>query len=290
MHDSHRRAVRDAARGYALLSPTLIAMGLGLVVPMVMLGSYSLWTQHYLVIDRAPTLSNYAEIVRQPMFVALLSRSLLVSAAAAILTVLAAYPVAYFVAFHAGRRKVLWLVLVTAPFWTSYLLRAFAWRIVLGHNGAINSMLMHLGLIQAPLDMLLYTPAAIVLTLVHAWAAFAVLPIFVSLEKIDRSLVEAARDLGDGSWAAFRRVTLPLSAPGIVSAALLVFVPTVGDYVTPALVGGPNGLLIGNVIQSQFGRADDWPLGAALSIVTMAVTALLAATILRLAHGPARAA
>jgi spermidine/putrescine transport system permease protein len=254
---------------------------------MAMLGAYSVWTQDYLTIDRTPTLSNYAEIIRQPMFLALLARSLLVAALVSVATVLAAYPVAYFMAFHTGRRKVLWLVLVTAPFWTSYLLRTFAWRIVLGHEGAINSALMGLGLIHEPLDFLLYNPGAVVLTLAHAWAAFAVLPIFVSLEKIDRSLIEAARDLGDSPWRAFLRVTLPLSAPGIVSAVLLVFVPTVGDYVAPALVGGADGLMIGNVIQSQFGRANDWPLGAALSIVSMAVTALLALAILRLARGPA---
>ena len=166
------------------------------------------------------------------------------------------------------------------PFWTSYLLRVFAWKLILGFNGVVNSSLLWLGLIDQPLDFLLYNINAVVLTLAHAWAAFAILPIFVSLQKIDKSLIEAAHDLGEGSIATFFRVTLPLSMPGVVAATLLVFIPTVGDYVTPKLVGGPNGLMIGSLIQIAFGRLDDWPLGAAISVisikaVTFAVCAFL---------------
>ncbi len=185
---------------------------------------------------------------------------------------------AYYVAFHVHRRKLLWIILMTLPFWTSYLLRVFAWKVILGFNGVINSGLKIVGLIEQPLEFLLYSPTAVVITLAHAWAAFAILPIYVSLEKIDRSLLEAAADLGDGPVARFFRVTLPLSLPGIIAAMLLIFVPTVGDYVTPTLVGGPDGLMMANIIQAHFGKVNNWPMGAALAVgmmITVAVIALL---------------
>ena len=138
----------------------------------------------------------------------------------------------------------------------------------------VNSGLMDLGIITQPLEFLLYNPAAVVITLAHAWAAFAILPIYVSLDKIDRSLFEAATDLGDNWLHRFCRITLPLSLPGVAAAAMLVFIPTVGDYVTPTLVGGTEGLMIGNVVQSQFGKANNAPLGAAISIVSMTIVAL----------------
>jgi len=147
--------------------------------------------------------------------------------------------------------------------------------VILGYNGVINSGLMSLGLIHAPLQFLLYNPTAVVVTLAHAWAAFAILPIYVSLEKIDRSLLEAAADLGDGAIRRFLRITLPLSLPGVLGAAVIIFVPTTGDYVTPALVGGPTGQMIANIIQVQFLKINDWPLGSALAISAMAGVAIL---------------
>jgi spermidine/putrescine transport system permease protein len=134
---------------------------------------------------------------------------------------------------------------------------------------------MAIGVIDQPIEVLLYNPVAVVITLTHAWAAFAILPIYVSLENIDRSLLEAATDLGDTPWRRFCRITVPLSAPGAISAALLVFIPTVGDYVTPTLVGGSGGHMVGNAIQSLFGRQNDAPLGAALSVVMMLTVTLL---------------
>ncbi len=194
---------------------------------------------------------------------------------ATIAVVLLAYPMAYFLAFRVTRHKMLWLILITIPFWTSYLLRVFAWKIILGFNGVINSGLISLGIIDKPLEFLLYSPFAVMITLAHAWAAFAILPIYVSLEKIDRSLLEAATDLGYRPLERFWHVTLPLSAPGTIATALLVFIPTVGDYVTPSLVGGSGGTMIGNAIQILFGRANDAPLGSALSLVMMLVVTLL---------------
>jgi spermidine/putrescine transport system permease protein len=161
------------------------------------------------------------------------------------------------------------------PFFTSYLLRVFAWKVILGYNGVINSSLMSLGLLDKPLGFLLYSQTSVVITLAHAWAAVAILPIYVSLEKIDRSLLEAGSDLGDTRLQRFFRITLPLSMPGTIAASLLVFIPTVGDYITPTLVGGTNGIMIGNVVQSLFGKGSNWPMGAAVSIVAMAVITVL---------------
>ena len=205
----------------------------------------------------------------------LLGKSILMSLCVATATVLLAYPMAYFLAFRIKRAKMLWLILITIPFWTSYLLRIFAWKITLGYNGVINSGLMTLGIIDAPLEFILYNPTAVVITLAHAWAAFAILPIYVSLEKIDRSLLEAAADLGEGPVMSFVRVTLPLSMPGVIAASLLVFIPTVGDYVTPTLVGGPTGIMIANFIQHQFGRSNNWPMGATLSISSMVLVTVI---------------
>ena len=266
-----RRAVlrSEPLRGYALLSPTLGIMVLALALPVGVLITISFWTQHYFEFDRTLTFLNYEEFFRKPVYRTVLWRSIGISAAVTSATVALAYPMAYFIAFRVKRHKLIWLMLITVPFWTSYLLRVFSWKIILGYNGVINSGLKSIGLIDQPLEFLLYNPTAVVITLAHAWAAFAILPIYVSLEKIDRSLLEAAADLGDGPLMRFLRVTLPLSLPGVSAASLLVFIPTVGDYVTPSLVGGPSGLMIGNIIQQQFGRTNNWPLGAALSVTSM---------------------
>jgi spermidine/putrescine transport system permease protein len=264
----------DAARGYALLSPAMIVMVAALAAPMALLALYSFWTQNGLALDTHFTLDRYAEAFGHETWRALFYRSLAISGAVTVVTVLLAYPMAYFVAFHA-RAKFLWLILLTIPFWTSYLLRVFAWKIILGYTGVINSGLMDLGLIKQPLEFLLYNPFAVVLTLAHAWAAFAILPIYVSLEKIDRSLLDAAADLGDGPFRRFLRVTLPLSLPGVLGAAVLIFVPTTGDYVTPTLVGGSGGVMIANVIEVEFDRIGDWPMGAALAIASMAAVGIV---------------
>lgn len=276
----------DAARGYVLLSPALIVMILALAAPMGLLAIYSFWTQNGLTIDRHFTLDQYVTSFSRETYRALFYRSLYISSIVTLFTVLLAYPMAYFVAFQTGRSKFIWLILLTIPFWTSYLLRVFAWKIILGYNGVINSGLMALGVIHQPLEFLLYNTTAVVVTLAHAWAAFAILPIYVSLEKIDRSLLEAAADLGDGPIRRFFRITLPLSLPGVIGAAVLIFVPTTGDYVTPTLVGGSGGVMIANVIEVQFDRVGNWPLGAALAMASMAavgVVTLLMVQAIRLA-------
>ncbi|QPC94229.1 ABC transporter permease [Mesorhizobium sp. INR15] len=217
------------------------------------------------------SLANFATVVSDPLYWTVTLRSLVIAALVTLATVVTAYPVAYYLAFHAGRRRGLLLFLVTLPFWTSYLLRVFAWKIVLAYNGVLNSALIESGIWSEPTLAFLNTPAAVVVTLAHAYAPFAILPIYVALETIPKSLLEAASDLGARPFTSFRRVVLPNSMPGVLAAALVVFVPTVGDYVTPALVGGPASTMIGTLIQAQFGKANDWPFGAALSVAVMLV-------------------
>ena len=217
-----RRALMrsEGLRGYNLLSPTLLFMLLVLALPIALLVTFSFWSQNYLDIDRTLTLANYFKFFERSAFSYLLGKSVLISGTVTLATVLLAYPMAYFIAFRVTKHKLMWLILITVPFWTSYLLRVFAWKVILGYNGVINSGLMELGLISEPLEFLLYNPFAVVLTLAHAWAAFAILPIYVSLEKIDRSLLEAATDLGDDPVKRFLRITLPLSMPGLIAASL----------------------------------------------------------------------
>lgn len=266
----------EGLRGYALLSPTLVVMAITMCIPFAIMVAMSFWSQTGFEFDTSFTLENYQEMAEQPLYQVLLWRSVGISGACTIATVLISYPMAYYVAFHVHKRKLLWIILMTLPFWTSYLLRVFSWKVILGYNGVINSGLKSLGLISEPLTFLLYSPTAIIITLSHAWAAFAILPIYVSLEKIDRSLLEAAADLGEGPVGRFLRVTLPLSLPGVIAAMLMIFIPTVGDYVTPALVGGPDGLMLANIIEVQFGRVNDWPMGAALSIMMMVAVGVIA--------------
>ncbi len=250
-------------------------MVFGLAMPLLVLFSLSFWLQDYVDFIKTFSWKNYADFFAKPIYGSILFKSIKISGLVTLVTVLLAYPMAYFIAFRIKTNKLVWLILITVPFWTSYLLRVFAWKVMLGYNGVVNSGLKSIGLISEPLEFLLYNPMAVTLTLAHAWAAFAILPIYVSLEKIDRSLLEAARDLGENAFMTFVRVTLPLSLPGVIAASLLVFIPTVGDYVTPTLVGGPSGIMIGNIIQSMFGKAFNWPLGAAISVMSMLTVTIM---------------
>ena len=269
----------EEARGLAMISPTFLYALALLFLPVLIVIAYSFWTQNYLEIDRTFTLENYRQALTEPIYRDLFVRSLWISLTVSVVTVVFSYPVAWFISFHGGMHKNLWLFLVTVPCWTSYLLRVLSWKVILGYGGVMNTGLLSMGLIDKPLTSLLYNSNAVVLTLVHSWAAFAILPIYVSLQKIDRTLIETARDLGDSRLKAFFRITLPLSLPGVVSAFLIVMIPTVGDYVTPRLVGGKDGVMIATAIQAQFGKGANWPLGAALSVTTMVLVSLAAAAV-----------
>jgi spermidine/putrescine transport system permease protein len=255
-----------------MISPTaLFALAL-LAAPLATIFIYSFMTDGYLEIIRDFTFANYAEAWTKELYRVIMLRSLGVSFAVTLATVLLAFPVAYFVSFHVdASRKSLWLFLITIPFWTSYLIRVFLWKVILGFNGVVNSGLMGIGIIDEPLTFILYNVNSVVITLAHAYAPFAILPIFVALEKIDRSFLEAGRDLGESPFMTFLRVTLPLAMPGVISAVLIVFIPTVGDYVTPQLVGGPEGQMVANLIQLQYLKLDNYPMGSALAVTAMGI-------------------
>ena len=271
-------------RGYGQLTPTLAIMICALALPIFTLVVYSFYSQDYVHIDKTLTLKNYEAFFDKWVYGKLLWRSIRMSATVTLITVTLAYPVAYFLAFKVRKNPITWLILLSLPFWTSYLLRVLAWKIMLGNSGIINSTLMELGFLEAPLEFLLYSRFAVVLTLAHGWAAFAILPIYVSLSKIDRSLLEAAADLGESPVRTFFRVTLPLSMPGVIVAAVIQFIPTVGDYITPMMVGGPRGIMFGQIIAAQFGAAYNWPLGAALTIMMMLTITLIVLAFIWLAQ------
>jgi spermidine/putrescine transport system permease protein len=261
-------------RGHLLLAPALLLMSAAILFPLGMTLAMSTWSLSGYDINQTPSMGNYAAMAENPMFRVLILRTLAIALTCTAFTVVLVYPMAYYVAFHVHRHKALWLIIMTLPFWTSYLLRVFAWRVVLGQEGVINSALLSLGLIQEPLSFLLYSQTAVTIVLAHSWAAFAILPIYVSLEKINRTYLEAAADLGDGPARRFWRITFPLSLPGVVAAFIMMFVPTMGEYITPLMVGGPDSMMIGNLVQSMFGPMNNWPAGAALAVVMMLTIAL----------------
>lgn len=193
----------------------------------------------------------------------------------ALSAVVFSYPLAYFLAFYAGKRAGIYLVLLLVPFWTSYLLRVMAWKIMLGTDGVINSLLLYLNVIKEPLTALLYNRNTVMFTLIYVWIPFSALPILAALQRIDVSLFEAAADLGARPLWQFMRITLPLSLPGVFASFFMVFIPTTGEYVTPLLVGGSQGFMYGNIIQDFFTKAANWPLGSALSIIMLAATMIL---------------
>ena len=266
-----------------LVGPPFLWLTLCFLVPVALIGLFSFRPESGSVDLTSGELSvrQYGEVLRTGSFLRLLGVSVLMAMAIASVATALAYPVAYFLAFRAGRRAALFLTLLLIPFAVSYLLRVMAWKLMLGPEGTINSLLEAAGLTDEPMDLLLYSRAAVIVTLVYVWIPFAALPIYAAMQRIERSHLEAAADLGAGAWARFRRVTLPLSLPGAVAAFFMVFIPTVGEYVTPTLVGGTEGIMYGNIIQGFFTRSANWPLGSALAMLMLVLTLVLVAMALR---------
>jgi len=272
---------RGALRFLAL--PPYVWLGLFFILPLVMIVAISFRPETGPIdFDDpwAPSLIQYQRAF-EPAYLRLLGVSVLMALGIAGGATLLAYPVAYFLAFRARERAPFYLVLLLIPFATSYLLRVMAWRLMLGGEGAINSFLQFAGLTSGPLDLLLYSRAAVMITLVYVWIPFAALPIYAAMQRIDRAHQEAAADLGAGPWSRFWRITAPLSLPGALAAFFMVFIPTVGEYVTPSLVGGTEGFMYGNLIQDFFGGAANWALGSALSVIMLVVTLVFVAVALR---------
>ncbi len=279
------RRARDPRRAtfLALSVPATVALALLIVVPLLFMIALSFRAdlRGELLAPFAPTLKHYEQVAETFNYWRLLGISAGMAAIVAFVATAAAFPIAYFLAFRAGRRAPLYLILLLVPFWTSYLLRVMAWKLMLGTEGVINSGLLSVGLIEDPLDALLYNRNAVVVTLIYVWIPFATLPILAVLGRIDIRLHDAAADLYASPWQQLRRVTLPLAVPGLAAAFLMVFIPTVGEYVTPLLVGGTGGSMFGNIVQDFFVRAANWPLGAALSVIMLALTLVLVVVGLR---------
>ncbi len=218
------------------------------------------------------TLEHYARLW-DPLYARILWRSLWLAIATTLITIVLAYPFAYALARAPQRWKTSLLLLSVIPFWTNFLIRTYAWMVILRSNGLVNAVLSSLGLIQEPLS-LLFTPGAVLLGLVYGFLPFMILPIYAAIDRLDPSLLEAAADLGAKPWQTFVQVTLPLTAPGIAAGVLLVFVPALGMFVIPDLMGGAKVTLIGNLIQNQFLSARNWQFGSAASVVLMALVVL----------------
>jgi spermidine/putrescine transport system permease protein len=277
MAKSNSDLMRSEQRsGLMLISPTAIYAILLLAAPLGTVVVFSLLAGGRGAAPWDFTLANYIEVWTGPVYRAIMLRSLIVALAVTFVTVMIAYPIAYFVSFHVQpSKKSLWLFLITIPFWTSYLIRVFLWKVILGYNGVINSGLMGLGIVDEPLTWINYNVGALVVTLAHAYAPFAILPIFVALEKIDRSLLEAGQDLGESRLRTFWRVTLPLSMGGVIAAVLIVFIPTIGDYVTPDLIGGGKLPMIANMMEVQMLKINNQSLGSAIAVSAMLVVAVI---------------
>jgi spermidine/putrescine transport system permease protein len=247
-----------------------------LLVPYAMLFCYSFWSVSPLqTIVHSWTLDNYRQLLEKPLYVEVFLRSVRIAGSVTLLALLLGYPLAYYVSFYTQGRKELAYQLVIIPLWASYLVRGYAWKTILGSDGVLNGLLQYLHITHAPLEFLLYSPFAVILTLTHIYTPFVFLPIYASLEHIPRNLVEASQDLGCSPWQTFRRVILPLSLPGVIAGATFAFVLTLGDFLAPLLVGGSSGIMISNVVVSLFGAAYNWPLGAAISLCMLVVVVMI---------------
>jgi len=255
-----------AYRNFVTVPPLLWVL-VFLVVPYLLMFGYSFWSvSQAQVIVHSWNLDNYRELLKIPVYWQTLLRSMWIAARVTAFSLFLGYPLAYFLSFHAGSRKELYYQLVIIPLWVSYLVRAYAWKTILGSQGVLNTLLQYLHLTKHPLEFLLYSPFAVVLTLTHIYTPFTFLPIYAALEHIPRNLVEASHDLGASPRQTFWRVIFPLSIPGVLAGATFAFVLSLGDFLAPALLGGPSGIMISNIVVSLFGAAYNWPLGAAISL------------------------
>ncbi|MDF2371702.1 MAG: ABC transporter permease [Rhizobiaceae bacterium] len=257
----------------AVLSPPLLWTFVFMFIPYSILFVYSFWEQVYPTFQPAFQFGNYLQIITDPQYFNVLSRTLKIALFVSLGAMLVAFPYAYFLVFKvksSALRQVLYMAVV-APLWVSYLLRAYTWKTILGTTGILNSFLMSIGVLSEPSSVFLYNQTAMIVTLIYVFIPFMVMPIYAVLEKIPKSLTEASNDLGVGRLRTFFLVTLPLSIPGIVAGFTMTFCLTFGDFIAPFLVGGPDGLMVANVIASQFGAALNWPLGAALALVMMLI-------------------
>jgi spermidine/putrescine transport system permease protein len=237
--------------------------------------AHSFWSVRDGLLVHQWNLQNYRALLSNPLYLSVLLRTVRIAASVTLCSLLLGYPLAYYLSFHAGPRKELLYQLVIVPLWVSYLVRGYAWKTILGSEGVLNGLLQYLHLTREPVSFFLYSPLAVVLMLTHIYTPFVFLPIYATLEHIPRALIEASQDLGAGARATLLRVILPLSMPGLLAGATFAFVLSLGDFLAPLLVGGPSATMIANIVQSLFGAAYDWPLGAAISVCILLITVSL---------------
>ncbi|PYY92031.1 ABC transporter permease [Pseudomonas sp. TKO26] len=276
---------RKALRSVLGVSPALIAIGLFLIVPILIVIGYSLMEANpYGGVNQVFSSDAYSALLFERQlddslaftdsYLLIALRSIGIAGLTTVVTLLIGFPVAVWLAMQPVQRRGLLIFLITVPFWANLLIRTYAWILLLRNTGVINNSLMGLGLINEPLQ-LLYTDGAVLLGLVYTYAPFVVLPIYATLEKMDIRLLEAAQDLYAGRWRTLRKVVLPIAKPGIFAGAILTFVPCLGAMIAPELLGGGTRMMLGNLIFRQFSDARNWPFGAALSLVLMAAVMLV---------------
>lgn len=267
---------RSRSRDWAVAAPAVAWLVLFVVIPTIIIVVASLWESDMYGLHPEWTLRHWRRAVDSPLYLDLLLKTLRIALGATVISLILSYPVALYLSRLQGRKKAVMTLALFIPFWVGFVVRTFAWLPILGRGGLINQTLLSLGIIHSPLDWLLYNEGAVYVGLVNGYLLFMILPVYLSLDKIDRSLLEAAEDLYARPFAVFRHVLLPLSFPGIVSGCVMVFLLSFGAYVTPALLGGPSGIMFSNVIAQQFTADNNWAFGSTLSVLmTLVVLVVL---------------
>lgn len=281
-----RRRWRVRLATIGLLAPPVGWLVLFFLLPVAIVAGYSLGLLTLFPGDQLFTLASWRSFLGGSVYLGLFWKSVRMSLTVSAVVVLLAYPIAYYLAFGTRRRKYVLLLLIIAPFFTSYFLRVLAWKVILGDQGVINSFFYWLDLRSPdrPIPQLLYSRFTVMLVLAYVWAPFVALPIFVSLENLDRRLFEAASDLGAGRWRTFWWITFPLSIPGVIAAFVFVFIPSIGEFVTPLLVGGTDGFMYGSAINDLFGPGFDWRTGSVLAVFLLVVVTVLIGVFSRFAR------
>jgi spermidine/putrescine transport system permease protein len=266
--------MRNTVIKVSMLLPPAMWLALFFVLPLVIILVYSFATRGpFGGVEFVFNPDNYARVI-DPMYAGILWRSVYISIISTVICLLIGYPLALYISRQTSAYRNILLALLIVPFWTNFLVRTYSWMFILRTEGLLNNTLIYIGLISEPLQIL-FTDTAVIIGLVYTYLPFMVLPVYVSLEKMDRNLLMAARDLGATPFQSFRKVILPLTRAGVISGSILVFVPCIGAYITPDILGGSRSMMVGNLIQMQFLSARDWPFGSALSFVLMAIVLLL---------------
>ncbi len=256
------------------VSPTAAWMVAFIVAPYVMVFLYAIWKTNYVEVLHTPTMENLQRLVTDPVVRTVAMRSAVIAVVVTVASLAMAFPLAYLAAFYVKRKHV-FVFAVVLPMWVSYIVRAYAWRIILGEHGILNELLVSTHLVGKPVTAFLFSPTAVVITLTHVYMAFMFVPLYSVLDGLPKNLFRAAGDLYANPFRRFLKVTLPLATPGVAAGVMFVFPLTFGDYIAPNLVGGPRGIMIANLVQTQFGTTFNWPFGAAIALGLLVLVLLV---------------